>query len=244
MTPEEREATQRMVVDVSGDASRYVPMRVPGQDRQFYLIDLSKYTVAGMLSKQNLQNLFIDPLMGGVYKPIIEAAFAHANGTGEGPFSQQFGRRVFYPHENPTQKAQSTVNFFRTAYQPTTISLAEGLMRQQPLIVDQELAETYALRSGRFTNTDAAQVMMRLGGIRNQKVDTERGGITFRSALIKVGTKYRGLRDSLMARYRKMAKDNGTGYLTVQQNQAFAEEQRRMSQAYTDEMQKLMGTTP
>jgi hypothetical protein len=58
---------------------------------------------------------------GGLYRPFMEAVYAHLEGSGVAPFSQRFGQQVFSPEQGAGGRASATLSFLWNNLAPSNI---------------------------------------------------------------------------------------------------------------------------
>lgn len=166
----QRDKINRMVHDTHLGEARPIP--IPIGNNQFYLLNASWFLPTGAVSRDNLTNFMLDPMMAGFWRPFIEIAAAWTNGSGEAFATQRFGERVFRPYETPAQRAADTAGFLYRALDPGGLASIAHIARRMPLIANQEQAKHAAEQLDRWLDTDLAQQLARLGGARLIKFDT------------------------------------------------------------------------
>jgi len=74
---------------------------------------------------------------GGLYRPFVEALFAHVEGSGAAPFSARYGQQVFSPDQDGAERARATLSylynnlapgFSKKLYSPSPTSDPSGLI--------------------------------------------------------------------------------------------------------------------
>jgi hypothetical protein len=191
----------KMYLDAEGNGGRYIALPT-NNPNEFYVVDLSKYLPQGALTPEGLRTLFLDPFLGGLFRPLLEVGFATIN-NGEAVFSKQYNRRVYYPHQTGLQKLGSTLNFLMESYQPVPLSIGERWFSNKNLVVDSEKARQLEQIANRYLGSDVSQVLASYVGLRNKKVDVE-GGLTLRSALVNEGSELRRILNGLSEERRKL----------------------------------------
>jgi hypothetical protein len=199
---EERAKIDRIWIDAQGHGGRY--LAVPGDNpSSYYLIDLSKYLPMGVMSQTGMSQLFIDPLTGGLFRPLIEIGLALQSGTGEAAWSKQYGKRVFYPHQTGLEKLGSTMNFLMESYQPAPMSWIERWASRREVVVNEEQARRIEQITGNYLGVDMRQMIASYFGVRTKEVDTKSGGITTRSAIANEARDINALIRSINAEYQE-----------------------------------------